>query len=180
MILDIIVLAAVGMAIFQGMRKGLVVAIFSFVALLVGIAAAIKCSALAGSYLSEHLHTDSKWTPVVGFLLVFFIAVLLVRLGGKFIESLVEMATLGWVNKIGGVLFYILLYLMVVSIGIFYAEKSGIAGAHHFEGSVTYPWVEPWGPAVIDLLGMVIPWFKGMFTELESFFESLARKLHEV
>jgi membrane protein required for colicin V production len=42
------------------------------------------------------------------------------------------------------------------------------------EKSVTYSYVQPWGPKVINSLGALIPVFKNMFSELESFFGDIA------
>ncbi len=39
--------------------------------------------------------------------------------------------------------------------------------------SVTYSYVAPWGPKLINNLGTILPVFKNMFTELESFFEAV-------
>jgi membrane protein required for colicin V production len=39
--------------------------------------------------------------------------------------------------------------------------------------SVTYPFIRPWGPVIIDGFGKFVPWFEGMFTRLEDFFGRL-------
>jgi len=41
--------------------------------------------------------------------------------------------------------------------------------------SAVYKYVVPWGPKVINNLGNIIPFFRGMFIQLESFFESIAK-----
>ncbi len=46
MLIDIIVVILLVMAIFKGLRKGLIVAVFSFLAFLIGLAAALKLSTL--------------------------------------------------------------------------------------------------------------------------------------
>jgi membrane protein required for colicin V production len=37
--------------------------------------------------------------------------------------------------------------------------------------------VAPWGPKVIDNLGKIIPVFKDLFLQLQSFFENLGHNL---
>ena len=80
---------------------------------------------------------------------------------------------LGWVNRIGGAIFYALLYIFVFSIVLFYADGVGIIKPETAQNSVTYQYIRPLGPYVVRGLAAVVPLFKGMFTELESFFEGV-------
>ena len=52
-----------------------------------------------------------------------------------------------------------------------------MVSADTVHASQTYPYVQLWGPVVIDGFGKIIPVFKDMFTELESFFESIGNKI---
>jgi membrane protein required for colicin V production len=38
--------------------------------------------------------------------------------------------------------------------------------------------VAPWGPKVINNLGKIIPVFKDLFSQLQSFFETLGHKIN--
>jgi membrane protein required for colicin V production len=46
--------------------------------------------------------------------------------------------------------------------------------AESIQQSVTYAYIQPLGPWVVDGIGKLIPAFKDMFTELEAFFERIA------
>jgi membrane protein required for colicin V production len=99
--------------------------------------------------------------------------VLLVRLGAKIIESMIELAMLGWANRVGGVLLYLLMYFFAFSIVLFYAVKLGLLKSQMLQASNTYPLLEPLAPRVISALGALLPWFKNTFGQLEQFFSSL-------
>jgi membrane protein required for colicin V production len=45
------------------------------------------------------------------------------------------------------------------------------------EKSVTYSFIQPWGPKVINSMGALIPFFKDMFGELEQFFGNIATEI---
>jgi membrane protein required for colicin V production len=45
------------------------------------------------------------------------------------------------------------------------------------KASVTYRFIQPWGPVVIDNFGKVIPIFKDLFQQLSDFFEKLPGKV---
>jgi membrane protein required for colicin V production len=176
MIIDIIVLILLALAIYRGFTKGLVVALFSFLAFLVGLAAALKLSALVAVYLSETTNISQRWLPVLAFVIVFFVVVLLVRLGAKAIEGVLRIAMLGWLNRLGGIIFFAMLYLMIFSVILFYSSKVNIIKPETSAASVSYSYIQPLGPAMVESLGIVLPFFKNMFAELEGFFSGLSQK----
>jgi membrane protein required for colicin V production len=174
MFIDGIVTLLLVLALFKGWRNGLVVAIFSFLAVVVGLAAAVKLSAVAADYLGRNVSLSERWLPFVAFGAVFVGVVILVRLGAKLIESALQAVMLGWLNRLGGALFYALLYLFIFSILLFYAAQLHIIQPQAQQASVAYPYLAGLGPKVINGLGVVLPFFKNMFAELEAFFAGLA------
>jgi membrane protein required for colicin V production len=174
MLIDFAFVVMMALAIFRGYSRGLIVAVFSLLAFIVGLAAAVKLSAVVAGWLGQNVNVSKEWLPVVSFALVFFVVVLLVRMGAKMIEKSVQFALLGWVNRLGGIVFFGILYLIIFSILLFYAEQLGVLKPETIKASKTYEFVKPWGPKAIDGLGTVIPWFKGLFAELESFFGRVA------
>ncbi|OLY94083.1 membrane protein required for colicin V production [Cnuella takakiae] len=175
MFIDSIVAGLLVLALFKGWRNGLVMAIFSFLAVVVGLAAAVKLSAVAAEYLGQNVSVSERWLPFLAFALVFLGVVLLVKLGARLIEKSLQAVMLGWANRIGGFLFYALLYLFVFSVLLFYAAKLNLVQPATQAASTTYPYLSELGPKVIDGLGVVLPFFKDMFTQLEGFFEGLAK-----
>ena len=121
--IDIIFAILTVIAIFKGYRKGLIIAIFSIVAFIVGLAAALKLSATVAAYLQNSISISGKWLPFLSFAMVFGLVAVLVGMGGKLIEKTFEMALLGWANRIGGILLFVILYTIIFSIFLFYAEK---------------------------------------------------------
>jgi membrane protein required for colicin V production len=174
MLIDIIFAIIVIMACIKGFQKGLIIAIFSIVAFIVGLAAALKLSTAVAAWLGNSTTVSTKWLPFISFAIVFFGVVLLVRWGAKLVEKTFQMALLGWVNKLGGIIFYLALYTIIFSIFLFYAEKIQLLETSTIQASSTYNFIQPWGPKAIDGLGVVIPWFKNMFTELSNFFGQLS------
>jgi membrane protein required for colicin V production len=175
MMIDIIVGILLIMAIIKGLRRGLIVALFSILAFIVGIAAAMKLSVVVAEYLKDSVNISAQWWPVISFLLVFVVVVLLVRLMANMIEKAVEWTLLGWVNKLGGVILYVLMYIISFSVLLFFAEQIKLVSKATIDSSVTYAVVRPWGPWAIDTFGLLIPLFKDMFIQLEQFFDRVAQ-----
>jgi membrane protein required for colicin V production len=176
MLIDIIVILLLAMALFKGLRRGLIVAVFSFLAYLVGLAAAIKLSTLVAEYIGTNVEVSQRWLPFVAFFVVFAIVVLLVRIGAKAIEGAVRMMMLGWLNRLGGFVFYLLIYLFIFSIILFYATQLHLLKPETIEASVTYGYIAPLAPKAIEALGVIIPFFRDMFDQLLHFFDEVGTK----
>lgn len=174
MFIDIVVLLLLLMAVFKGLRKGLIVGLFSFVGFIIGLAAALKLSSAMAAYLGAHTTVSQRWLPVLAFLIVFLLVVLLVRLGARALETVLRLALLGWLNRMGGIVFFALLYLFVCSILLFYADKMHFISRQTAQASVTYPYLQPLAPKIINALGSLLPFFKNMFADLSRFFGSFS------
>lgn len=177
MFIDTVFALLIGLAIFKGYRKGLIVAVFSLAGFIIGLAAALKLSAFVAGKMSQQLHTDSRWLPFISFILVFVAVAFLVNMGARFIQKTFEAAMLGWINRIGGILFFALLYSIIFSIFLFYAVKLHIVGPESTAASQVYPYIDQLGPVLINSLGKIIPVFKDIFSQLEGFFEKLPAKV---
>jgi len=173
MIIDIVFLILMVFAIWKGVSKGLIIALFSIIGFIVGLAAALKLSALVAVKLSAATNSSGKWLPLIAFILVFVAVLILVNLGARLIQKSFEMLMLGWINRIGGVLLYVLLYSILYSIFLFYASMLHFIQPESIAASQVYPYIQPLGPKVMNSLGSVIPWFRDMFSQLEQFFGKL-------
>ena len=177
MLIDLVFAVLVFFACIKGLRKGLIIALFSVVAFIVGLAAALKLSAVVANKLSENLEVSGKWLPAISFTIVFLIVVMLVNLGGKMIQKTAGMAMLGWLNRIGGVLLFIFIYSMIFSIFLFYSAQLHIIKAETIKSSQIYPYIQPLAPKVLNMIGSIIPIFKDIFGQLTQFFDQVSNKL---
>ena len=174
--IDIVVLALLVIALFKGLKKGLVLAVFSFLAFVIGLAAALKLSAVVAAYLGASTNLSARWLPVLAFALVFVGVLLLVRLGARLIEGALSVVLLGWANKLGGFLFYALLYLFIFSILLFWVDGLHLLRDELKAGSVAWPFLQPLAPKIIGALGAVLPFFRDLFDQLSAFFGGVAQK----
>ena len=176
MIIDILVLIFLVLAIIKGLRRGLIVAVFSIFAFIAGIAAAMKLSVVVADYLKDSVNISAKWLPFLSFAVVFIGVVLLIRWAASLLEATVEMAMMGWANKIGGIILYAILYMFTLSVVLFFVNKVKLISDEAIANSVTWPFLQPMGPWIIDGFGKLVPAFKNMFTELGNFFDGLAKQ----
>jgi membrane protein required for colicin V production len=177
--IDVLFLILLLWAVFKGLRHGLIIAVVSALAFIVGLAAAMKLSATLAGYLRVHTSLSSRWLPVLAFLLVFLAVVLLVRWIGRLMEAAADLAMVGWVNKLAGILLYAVVYTIILSVVLFYAVQLRLVSDNTLSSSIIYPHIHAWGPVVIDGFGRFIPFFKGMFDQLKDFFAHLNGSLQQ-
>ncbi|HEY4062461.1 MAG TPA: CvpA family protein [Puia sp.] len=175
--IDVVFLLFMVMAVYKGLRQGFLLAVFSTIALIIGLAAAIKLSAVVAGYGRTGMHWSSRWLPVFAFVLVFLAVVILIRLSARLAEKAMDLAMMGWLNKLAGIFLYAVIYTIILSVGLFYAVQVHMISSATLSSSVTYSRIRPWGPRVIDEFGKFVPWFKGMFAQLEDFFQHIGQRL---
>ena len=174
MIIDVAFTVLMIIALVKGYRKGLIVAVFSLLAFIVGLAAAMKLSTVVAGYIGQSVKVSDKWLPVISFVLVFILVALLVRWLAAIIQKTIEIAMLGWLNRLGGIIVYAMLYITVFSVVLFYAQQVKLLKPEVIVASKTWSFIQPWGPKAIDGFAVVIPFFKDMFTKLEAFFGNIS------
>jgi membrane protein required for colicin V production len=176
MLIDVIAFMLLLLAMYKGFSKGLIIAVFSFLAFIIGLAAALKLSAAAAAYIGSTVNISQRWLPVLAFIGVFIIVALLIRVGAKMLEGMVTVAMLGWLNRLGGMVFYVLIYFFIYSIVLFYADQLKIIKPESAKASIVYPYLRPMAPCIMKGIGVVIPAFKNMFQQLLQFFDGVSEK----
>lgn len=156
---------------------GLIVGVCSYLAFIVGLAAAIKLSAVVAGRIGTAANLTGRWVPFICFLLIFLLVALLVRALSAGVQKLTEKLMLGIFNRIGGVLFFVLIYLSAIAILLFYINQLHLLPESQVQSSVTYPFIKVLGQYAVDALGYIIPAFKNMFEELKLFFETASLKI---
>ncbi|MFY7965649.1 MAG: CvpA family protein [Chitinophagaceae bacterium] len=177
MFIDILFLFTIIAAVIRGYSKGLIVAVFSFAAVIIGLAAALKLSSSVAVWLQNSTSISSNWLPFLSFALVMIGVVFLVKMGAKIVEKTVQFVMMGWVNKLGGILLFAALYTSILSVVIFFFDKMHLIKADTIAASKSYWFIQPWAPEVMALFGKIIPAFQDIFLQLEAFFESSSKKL---
>jgi len=119
MILDICILLPVLWGMFKGFKRGLIIELCTLMALILGVYGAATFGEMGSEYLRETFNTDPRVSGVLGFALLFIIIVVLVFIFGKILEGLIKLVALGLVNKLFGLLFGGLKFLLILG-GLLY------------------------------------------------------------
>lgn len=155
-ILDIIVALPLIWGLYKGFRKGFVIEVATLAALLAGIYGAVRFSDEMAVLIREQWAIDDRYMPILAFALTFIVIVILVNLIGKLLERLVDMVSLGFVNKLAGGLFRSIKVAFVISV-IFTMmdaidEQWGIIPQEVKDNSVLYEPLSQLAPLVIPAI----------------------------
>ena len=76
MLIDLIFAVILVLAILKGYQRGLVIGLFSLVAVIIGLAAAMKLSTVVAGYIGKAVKVSEEWLPIISFAVVFLIVLL--------------------------------------------------------------------------------------------------------
>lgn len=119
---DILIAVPLLYAAWVGFRKGLIIEVFTLLALLVGIYAGIHFSDWTSNLIKDSIDIQGKYLPVVAFTLTFLGVGAMVFFAGKMIERMLKVVNLSPVNKIMGLFFGVVKMLYTLSILIILIE----------------------------------------------------------
>ncbi len=171
--LDLVGITLLIIFFIRGYSKGLIVAAFSVLGILLGAMCALKLSGIFATFLAERNIITSGWAQLLSYIILFVGVMLLVRLIGKAVESSLEVAMLGMVNKIIGGLLYAFITSVIWSSILWIGTKMTIISPETIAASKTYTYFEPIAPWVFDHIGKVLPFAKDIFAELQQYFDAL-------
>ena len=172
--IDIVFLILIALAVWKGYSKGLVVALFSFVGMVVGMLLALKCSAVVAVWLGEETKLDAKWLPFLAFLLIIIGVYFAVRILAAMVQKSLEFAMLGWANRLGGILLYALLYSSLLILVLFYADKLQLLSADTKANSEFYQFMYGFVKPLLSFIADALPFIKNILHQLGDFFATEA------
>ncbi len=177
MILDIIGIAFIVLFFIRGYMKGIIVAAFSLIGVILGIICALKFSHTLARYFFQKGIITSGWGQFASYLIIFLGIVLLVRLIAKAIETLLKAVLLGQVNKITGGVLYAFIAALVWSSLLWISNQMHLIAPETISGSKTYHYFSQLAPWLVNNIAKIWPFAKNIFTDLEHFFIDVNKKL---
>ena len=114
--LDLILIIPLVIGGWRGFKRGLVIEVFTLLALLVGIYAGIHFSDYLSDILNEKMGFQSEYLPAISFTIILLMVGAMVYFAGKIIEKAVNIIALSMANKIAGMFFGLIKMLYIVSI----------------------------------------------------------------
>jgi len=103
-----------------GFKKGLILELASLAALVLGVLGSLAFSDYAGKHLSEMLEIPPAYLSLVSLFVTFILIVFGVFLIAKFLDKMLKIIALGFINRLAGALFGLLKYGLICSFALYF------------------------------------------------------------
>lgn len=173
MIIDILFLIVAAWGFYQGYTKGIIKTILTVFSILFGLVVAFKLSPAATRFLETAFKTDSPFTFIAGFLLVFLLMMFVIRLLAKFFEKALQSANINFINQMIGGFVLGSLYTLMLSYLIWFADVSHIIKEQTKEESVTYTFLKGFPSKMKTVYEFVKPAFVDFWNESVRFMDRI-------
>ena len=177
MVLDVTGIILIVLFFIRGYTKGIIVAAFSALAILLGILVALKLSQSFATWMLAKGFITSGWAQVISYAVLFIGVVLAVRLIANLLQKAVEGLMLGIVNKLIGGLLYAFLGAVLWSSFLWIGTRMNMITPETIVTSKTYHWLSGIAPWFFEMAGKLLPFVKNTFSGLEHFFDAVNQKI---
>lgn len=120
--IDIAILIIAGLGALQGVFKGFVLSITSLIGLIFGFYISLRFAWYVEGILRESTGSDSPLMHILAFALCYLLVIIIMYFIGKSIEKMLELASLGCLNRMAGAAFGIFKGMLLVSALIYIIE----------------------------------------------------------
>ena len=118
-VIDIIILVLLALAVFKGIKDGLMRQLGGIVGLILGIFLAGRFSAMLSGWLHRVAPTLSEnVVKVLSFIVIIVVVCLCVVLLSRLLEKVIKITTLGWINRLLGVLLSVSAVVLLIGVVI--------------------------------------------------------------
>jgi membrane protein required for colicin V production len=154
---DLVIIVILILSMIMGFINGLVKEVASLAALFLGIWGAIKLSGFTAGKLYDYFDLSGKYVGIVAFIITFGIIVVVIHLLGVLADRIVNAASLGFINRLLGIVFGLLKSVLIMS--VFFMILNGIDVRRPFlphekiEKSIFYNPITDIVPAIFPIIG---------------------------
>lgn len=142
MVIDIIFVIFAAYGFYTGFSKGIIRTIFNILAYTFGFMAAFKFSPAMTNFLESTFNNDNPLLFIAGFLLSFFLTLVVLRTLARALEGALQTANINVLNQAAGGLLLSGIFILVFSILLWFGEQSHILNREAKEESITYAYLE--------------------------------------
>ncbi len=114
--IDIIILLFLLWGAYRGFSKGLIIEVATLLGLVLGVYVAIKYSSYTEGILVDFLNISSRYISYIALAVTFVLVAIVVYIIGKLLTKLIDIISLGLINKLLGTILGIAKYFVIVCV----------------------------------------------------------------
>lgn len=167
-LIDIVILIVLGLGAFEGYRKGFLLSVLGLFGFVIAVILGIYFMSPANDWLLENVTEFNIGYPIMGFLVVFLITLILIRIVGWILKSIMNLVLLGGIDSLVGALFGAVKAAFFISLFIWQANLFKLDLPKEWRRkSEILVYVEPIAPAIVSFLEPFFPKVEDILKNLE-------------
>jgi uncharacterized membrane protein required for colicin V production len=175
MMIDILCFGAAVYGFMMGFRGGFVNTLFRVFSIFFALMAAFKFSPYVSDVLSTGFEINGPLMFIASFILTFFLSMWLMRWLGSMLTAGMEMISVNLPNQIVGGVVLGFLFVVIYSIGIWFADGAGMIEAATKAQSRTMPLLAPLPEKTFAVIGDLKPTFQKFFKKTNEVMDDVER-----
>ena len=157
--LDIILLVCFIPSIVTGLRKGFIEQLCNLAAIVVSAWAAFKFSTLLSDWMLTFMTVNGKVVQIIAFIVIVVVVAWLLILLGRIISNTAKALSMGWLDRLLGLLFSVLKTLLLLGMAISALEGLNSQWSIFDPASFEDSWVYV---AIRDAAGAILPFLRDL------------------
>ncbi|MDT8347529.1 MAG: CvpA family protein [Flavobacteriaceae bacterium] len=151
--LDVILLIFLALGAWKGFMNGFLVEIASIIALIVAVYAALHFSDVTAGFLAQWITWDETTLKLLAFGITFIIVLIGIVWIARLLTKLIQIAALGWLNRMGGLAFGLAKFVLIASVLIMFFDalqnEFDLVDRQIVENAKLYAALEPIAPSIL-------------------------------
>ena len=163
--------------LYMGYKRGLIMAVFGFMATILGLLATLFFSHTIIVSVPFFQNMDQRVATLLVYIIVFLVVSKFVQLTGKGLESLLKITQLNFLNRVAGMGFGLLKAVLLLSAFFWLIDISNVLPKNIKSESFFYTNIRNFTPQLYAYIGEAIPWVKDLLKSIESYFYELKKHI---
>ena len=168
--MDLVFLAILIFGAFRGFKKGIIMEVFSILALVLAVIGAFKLLDYGIVWLTQSFGKPHPFIPFLSFILIFIGIVLGVNIIGRMAKGLVRMTLLGWVDRFFGSLLGLMKWVFGLSLILWildsFVPELSQKVSHD---SILFPVIMPVCVKVFSVLMTLFPFLEDLIGHISNY-----------
>ena len=176
--LDIGILIILAFFLIKGLLRGIILEVFTLLGWIVGFVIALREKSVLASWMIKSLRFPELLANILGFLVILFVIVFLLRWAGRALKYTTRWTFIGWLDRGGGILFGVAKGLLAASLLLSLFSVIPVPDSLEKKKKESYLY-EPVGavaPAVFNFLQKALPKTKDFYEEIRDGFTTEKQK----
>jgi len=171
--LDIIIALPILIFFVAGLKNGFIEEVVGLIGQIIAIFLAFTYMSDVSLFWEEFYNIESSWIPFFSFIAIYLVALIVVRLIIKLMESIIKFAKLSLINHFFGGVFSGLKGAILVSTFLVILSVLGQPRQEYTQKSLLYSYILPIAPTTYNYISRVLPGVGDFEEQLGEYFKDL-------